>query len=327
MDVRCPYPSFELSAGRGRSLDRLHQGSQAFALTRGTSCANPSNELDELEERQIRVEQLVAEEERDDAAEREERRERDPHLPRGAAVAGEQDDGRARARRSSRPSARPARCGRAWRRAGARASRRPCPSPSDRPAPRGRGRATRRRRRAPTPRSARARSSPTSTIAAAGRTITLGTIRCERSVAETATSVAQKKAATNDLPEQPKAKNEAAIRSAVSELDGRVDDADLRSAAPAAAAEREIGEDRDVLVPGELVPAAHAGGAGRDDRALQRDAGGDDVQETADREARGRTRRRRAAKLTHYPRSSAWTAPRGRSGSPGAPSGSDVIAG
>ena len=41
-------------------------------------------------------------------------------------------------------------------------------------------------------------------------------IRCERSVAETVTSVAQKNAATNDLPDQPKARNEAAIRSAVS---------------------------------------------------------------------------------------------------------------
>ena len=41
-------------------------------------------------------------------------------------------------------------------------------------------------------------------------------IRCERSVAETVTSVAQKNAATNDLPDQPKARNEAAISNAVS---------------------------------------------------------------------------------------------------------------
>ena len=56
----------------------------------------------------------------------------------------------------------------------------------------------------------------TRTIAAAGSTITLGTIRCERSIAEIATSVAQKNAATNDFPDQPNARKEAATSRAVS---------------------------------------------------------------------------------------------------------------
>ena len=63
------------------------------------------------------------------------------------------------------------------------------------------------------------------------------------------------------------------------------------AAAPAASAQDEPGDDRHVLVPGELVPAAHAGRPGADDRALQRHARGDDVQEAPDREA-GRECRR-----------------------------------
>ena len=55
----------------------------------------------------------------------------------------------------------------------------------------------------------------TSTIPVAGRTIRFGTIRCDRSVAETITSVAQKKAATKDVPDQPNARKEAATSSAV----------------------------------------------------------------------------------------------------------------
>ena len=57
------------------------------------------------------------------------------------------------------------------------------------------------------------------------------------------TSVAQKNAATNDFPDQPKARNDAAISSAVSELDGRIDDADPLAAALALAAQGQPGED------------------------------------------------------------------------------------
>ena len=112
----------------------------------------------------------------------------------------------------------------------------------------------------------------------------LGTIRCSRSVAETATSVAQKNAATNDFPGQPNARNEAAISSAVSELDGRIDDADRVAAA--LALPRRASQERS----GMLSYQASSGRSsctpspGPTIERLQRHACGDDVEEAADRE-------------------------------------------
>ena len=69
------------------------------------------------------------------------------------------------------------------------------------------------------------------------------------------------------------------------ELDGGVDEADLRPAVAALAAEDEVRDHRDVVVPRDRRRAGHARGAGADERALERHAGGDDVQEAPDREA------------------------------------------
>ena len=200
----------------GRSLDRSgrdHRHSRA-----------PQRVLlgSVVEGRQIRVEQGVAPEQGDDAAEREERPERDAHLPRRCSRGGRAGRPTGRARRPSPASAPPARSGRAWRRAGARASRRPCPSPRGRRAPRGRGRAEAPKRAERPLGLGWSTVCAASTIAAAGSTTTFGTIRCSRSVAETATRAAQKKEATNASRVNPKARKQAATSSAVDELDRRV---------------------------------------------------------------------------------------------------------
>ena len=96
---------------------------------------------------QVRVEDRVPREQRDDAPSAR-------NGPNGIlifraapAVAGEQHDGRHERRDHARTSARPAPCARARRRAAARASRRPCPCRPDRRAPRAGRRAPRRARR------------------------------------------------------------------------------------------------------------------------------------------------------------------------------------
>ena len=66
----------------------------------------------------------------------------------------------------------------------------------------------------------------TSTIPAAGSTIRFGTIRCERSVAETVDERRAEERGDERLARPAEARNEAATSSAVTQLDRRVDDAD-----------------------------------------------------------------------------------------------------
>ena len=158
------------------------------------------------------------------------------------------------------------------------ATRRPSPSPGRR-GRRGRGRTRRRRRRAPTPGSDGA---PSSRPARRGR-------RQDDDVGDDPVREVGRRDGDERRAEErgdeggarpADERKQAAIRSAVrSSTPGRR----RRSAAAAApAAQREPGGDGDVLGPGELVPAAQTGRAGRDaDRALRHARG--DVQ-AADRE-------------------------------------------
>ena len=70
------------------------------------------------------------------------------------------------------------------------------------------------------------------------------------------------------------------------DLDRRVERADPDSARTAAAAEHQVGEDGDVVIPAKLRAAAHAGRARVDDRAPQRHARSDDVHEAPESESR-----------------------------------------
>ena len=68
------------------------------------------------------------------------------------------------------------------------------------------------------------------------------------------------------------------------QLDGRVAGGDARGAVAAAPAQERVRQQRDVVAGRDLGPAAHAGRGRPDDRAPQRDARGDDVEEAPERE-------------------------------------------
>ena len=70
------------------------------------------------------------------------------------------------------------------------------------------------------------------------------------------------------------------------ELDGRVEPADPGAAGAATPAQGDVREHRHVVVPADLLAAAHAGRAASRDRAPLRHARRDDVQEAAERERR-----------------------------------------
>ena len=110
-------------------------------------------------------------------------------------------------------------------------------------------------------------------------------MRRSTSVAEIATSAAQKNAATAASQVSPKRSTQRGDEERRRRLDERVPPRDRRPAVAAAPAQEREREQRDVVVPRERSPARHAGRAGADDRAPQRDPRGDDVQEAPEREA------------------------------------------
>ena len=69
------------------------------------------------------------------------------------------------------------------------------------------------------------------------------------------------------------------------ELDRRVHPPDLRGAVPALPAQHEPRDERHVVVPADPVAARHARGRRPHDRATERHARRDDVQEASEREA------------------------------------------
>src|SRR6266404_4561638 len=86
---------------------------------------------------------------------------------------------------------------------------------------------------------------------------------------------------------QPEGKHTAGKKQGCDELDGRIEKRDSCLTVAAAAAEQEIREEWNVVVPGDLPVARHAGRGWPDDRPPQRHSRGDDVQKAPEREARG----------------------------------------
>ena len=212
---------------------------------------------------QVRVQQRVAAEQGDDAAEREERRERDPHLPRRAAVAGEEHD--RRHERREHPDHQRDRHGSPEHRTEQQRELDVAHAHPLRVGERGQEQEERgaEARRAPTPRSGasrsarRARSRPRAARPVRDDPVLEvgGRDRDERG--------AEERRRRTPCPTQPKARKQAATRSAsASSTAGRRTPIAL-VAAPAAAAEQRARRRRDVVVPRELVAAAHAGRAGR----------------------------------------------------------------
>ena len=123
----------------------------------------------------------------------------------------------------------------------------------------------------------------TSTSAAAGRTTRFGTTRRSMSVAVTTTSAATKIAAASAASVRPEDDHARGQEDGRDGLDRRMAPADGGRAAAAAAAERDPGEERQVVVPVDLLAAVLTGRARVDERVSERKPRGDDVQETAER--------------------------------------------
>ena len=79
-------------------------------------------------------------------------------------------------------------------------------------------------------------------------------IRCSRSIADTATSTAQKNAATA-APGQTEREDTAGDQERGDELDGRIDERDPNPAVPATATQHRVGQERHVVVPRDLLLA------------------------------------------------------------------------
>ena len=120
------------------------------------------------------------------------------------------------------------------------------------------------RRKKPAPNAASAHSGlgsstvcATRTMPAAGRTTTLGMIRCERSIAETVTRTAQKKAATKASAAEAEGEEAPRNEQGCEELDGRIDESDPRPAGTAASTEHDVRDERHVVVPRQS-PCPHS---------------------------------------------------------------------
>ena len=116
--------------------------------------------------------------------------------------------------------------------------------------------------------------------------ILFGMTRCSRSVSVIAASVEARQAAERDLdPVVGVAEQDADEDRRQSGLEQRVGRRDLGVAVAAAPAQSQVREQRNVVVGGDLRPAARASRTRRDDRLAQRNAVGDDAEEAADDQA------------------------------------------
>ena len=240
----------------------------------------------------------VAGEEGDDGAAREERAERDRHLARRAAVAGEQDRRRARAQRACRPSARPEACVPSAAPSSSASLTSPIPMPArigergeqqEQRTPRDRGdRPGRRRmRRACAPRARRRR--PGSTIAVRDHA-PLEVGRRDRRRATRRRTRDERRVGG----ERRSARRQPATSSAVPSSTSGYFTGIVRRQRAAAAAQQQVRDDRDVVVPARSSVRARGRQAerGLDDRQVRGHPRGDHVEEAPDREPGQRTRRR-----------------------------------
>ncbi len=118
-----------------------------------------------------------------------------------------------------------------------------------------------------------------------GTVIYRGRIQCSRSMKVSGISSVTSTSADTSSQVKSKRRTHARKSNPVSQLHQRVADGDGRLAPAASAAQRQPREERDVLVPGQRVPALGAPGAGPDDALLVRHTSNDDIQETADAQA------------------------------------------